>query len=325
MKINQLTNKQQMSTASVEILRASEEQLLTTQQIVMAEPVPELPLKIVRFIFRNFGSIAPKILGKLAFKLFTTPRNRQFQQKRTAHPILQKAEKFYIPHQYKGVDDQLEGFLWGSADQPTVLMVHGWETGAWVFRRFVQVLQNQGFSVAAFNAPAHAYSSSKQTEIMDYGTAIYNTIQQLGNVTALVGHSFGADSSTFMLADKPKIPNLKTFVSIGSPSSIVNVVARMADFLELPPKAVAAFNKVLLEKAGKPVEELSIATAGRDLKVDNVMIVHDRYDEVVPFSDAEEIAKEWTQAHFLITEGYGHNAILKSPEVIQRVTQFLLQ
>ncbi len=293
---------------------------LEAQKTKKNHTIPMPLLHTGRFLFKTIGYIAPHFSAKLALKLFLSPRITT--SKRSLPAIVQSAKPLQIPHKN---GELLQGYTWGNADAPTVLFAHGWETKGLVFRSFVQPLLEKGYQVATFDAPAHGQSQQKQTHVVDYGKAIETAIQQLGNVVALVGHSFGGDSSAFLMAHTSQNIRLKCLVLIGAPAKLKYVIERTADFLHLPDKVTAILKKLLSERLGKPIEEMSVSEIG-DLvnqRVEKTLVVHDRYDAIVPFSDAEVIAKDWKGIHFLITEGYGHNHILRSEVVINNIVDFI--
>ena len=64
------------------------------------------------------------------------------------------------------------------------------------------------------------------------------------------------------------------------------------------------------------------AAAGLDLPG---LVVHDRHDLVVPWSDGREIAARWPRARFVATDGLGHRKVLRAPEVNRLILGFLRQ
>ncbi|MCB0293632.1 MAG: alpha/beta hydrolase, partial [Calditrichaeota bacterium] len=60
-----------------------------------------------------------------------------------------------------------------------------------------------------------------------------------------------------------------------------------------------------------------------ELKIREALIIHDRFDPVVPFSSARAIAAGWPNARLLVSEGYGHFRLMKNPDLIAEVAAFL--
>ena len=70
-------------------------------------------------------------------------------------------------------------------------------------------------------------------------------------------------------------------------------------------------------------QQVEISSMGQKMKIGEILVVHDRGDEVVPFYNALEITNGLEQACLLPCENLGHNRILKNPQVTTRVAQFL--
>jgi hypothetical protein len=54
------------------------------------------------------------------------------------------------------------------------------------------------------------------------------------------------------------------------------------------------------------------------------LVVHDRTDGEVPWSDGDEVARAWPGARLRTTEGLGHRRVLRDPAVIAEATAFVL-
>ncbi|MCB0621097.1 MAG: alpha/beta hydrolase, partial [Saprospiraceae bacterium] len=80
---------------------------------------------------------------------------------------------------------------------------------------------------------------------------------------------------------------------------------------------------ILEEKAKRPLEELDLSDAYPELNIREALIVHDRFDQIVPFSSARAIAAGWPNARLLVSEGYGHFRLMKNPDLIAEVAAFL--
>ena len=128
--------------------------------------------------------VSPKLAGRVAFKMFLTPNHRPVTA--AEQRILDQAHHVVIYHG----EDRLSGYVWGNTG-PTVLLVHGWEGSAGSMTSLVAPLRAQGYRIVAFDAPAHGISRARQTNLMDYGRALREAIEQLGPVFAIVAHSTG--------------------------------------------------------------------------------------------------------------------------------------
>ncbi|MEM9822786.1 MAG: alpha/beta hydrolase, partial [Bacteroidota bacterium] len=260
----------------------------------------------------------PKLAGQLAYRMFTTPRNRA--QHKVSDQIMEQAQLFEFMYGSK----LLKGYEWGSGPK-TCLLVHGWESRGTALRSFVPALVNEGYRVIAFDGPAHGHSDGKQTDLPHFGGAIRALLRREGKVEAIIAHSFGGASTVYTLANLVQDQAIESLVLIASPSRLDRVMERFARFVHLPPKGQEWFRKILEKRAKLRLEEASIGTAYSKVKVDQTLVIHDKLDQVVPFAEAETVFASWDHITLLVTEGEGHFKLVKNPKIIQRVTHFISQ
>ena len=222
-------------------------------------------------------------------------------------------------------DTRIRGYMWGNTGK-IVLLVHGWESSSRIFESFVSPLLASGYRVMAIDGPAHADSTQKQTNMVDFGDALYKIVQRLeksGGVYALIGHSFGGSSLINMLYRRSTPGTLKKIVIIASPSRIDNIFSNFFQYLHLPERVIKEFKILMAKNFNLKIEDLKLENWVHDLSLDKVLIVHDRNDKIIPYKEAEALVQAWKKSRFLLTEGLGHNRIMKNPEVIDEIINYL--
>lgn len=268
---------------------------------------------VARLMFGWLGTLIPKRTSQYALKLFSTPRRRSIPKREQG--VLDDAQPVQIYHG----ELELEGYMWGEG--PVIVLVHGWEGRATNLGAFVPPLVEKGYRVVSFDGPAHGNSPGKRTNLVDFGEAIREVIKEIGTVHGIIGHSFGAASTILALIKRPK-PAVEKIVLVGSPSELQDVIGRFATFLNLPEQVIRNMYGGLYILTGKPVEFFSVRARAPSLKIP-ALVVHDRTDQEIPFSDAEKIVSEWSEATLMATEGLGHKRILREPRVVEKVVKFL--
>ena len=303
------------------ITHAQEEVLKSDWQ----DPSPEKPtrppsflLALVRLYFQTFGRIFPALTARYAYHLFTKPRRRARHQ--SSDPVLESARIFEFLYGRQ----LLKGYEWGSGER-TILLVHGWESRGTALRSFVPVLLEAGFRVLAFDGPAHGDSAGKRTNLPHFAGAVRAAIRQAGAVEGIIAHSFGGASTVYALTQLDPGLSIDKLVYIAVPSSMLRVFENTVRGLRIPKRAAARFKQILEEKAKRPLEELDLSDAYPELNIREALIVHDRFDQIVPFSSARAIAEGWPHARLLVTEGYGHFRLMKNPDLIAQVAGFLAE
>ncbi|PHN06917.1 alpha/beta fold hydrolase [Flavilitoribacter nigricans] len=273
-------------------------------------------LSLVRFGFGTLGRVFPRAAGTKAFELFTTPRTRA--KHRSPEPLLAEARIFEILFG----KHMLKCYEWGSGTR-TVLLVHGWESRGTALRTFVPELVEQGFRVVAMDGPAHGDSGGTRANLRTFGEAVRLVIRRLGDVHSVITHSFGGAATVFALSELDKEIYLEKLVLIGTPNRMENVFQGSVKTLNVPPGAVKHYRRLVEEKVGRPLPEASLSSLGLQAQIGEALIVHDTDDQAVSLDAARLVAESWPNARMIITEGYGHYRLMKNPDVIRRVADFI--
>lgn len=274
-------------------------------------------LVFVKWGFAVFGRIFPKAAAKLAYRIFTTPRLRAVH-KRTDE-VIESARLFEVL--YGKVI--LKCYEWGRGKR-TVLLVHGWESRGTALRSFVPGLVQAGFRVVAFDGPAHGNSGGSQTNLPEFAGAVRAVLNQGGPVHGIITHSFGGSTSVFALAHLDKSIEIEKLVLIAVPASTRKVVQDFAKLVSLPNAAMDALKQILHRKLnGLHFHDTDLVESLAKAKVGEVLVVHDKFDPAVNFESAEAIFEKYDHASLLVTQGQGHFHLMKHPEVVRRVINFV--
>jgi pimeloyl-ACP methyl ester carboxylesterase len=273
-------------------------------------------LQVVKFGFGTLGRLFPRAAGRKAFELFTTPRSRA--KHRTPEPLLAEARIFDVLFG----KHLLKCYEWGSGSR-TVLLVHGWESRGTALRTFVPALVEKGYRVVAMDGPAHGDSGGKTANIRSFGQAVQTVIRRVGDVEAVITHSFGGAATVFALSVLDTSIALDKLVLIGTPNRLEHVFRASVKTMNVPNVAVKHYRRLVEEKAGMPLPEASLSHMGLKAKIGEALIVHDTEDKAVSLEAARLVANAWPQARMLVTEGYGHYRLMKNPDVIRRVADFI--
>jgi pimeloyl-ACP methyl ester carboxylesterase len=67
------------------------------------------------------------------------------------------------------------------------------------------------------------------------------------------------------------------------------------------------------------IQDLNAAILCRKLAIDKALIIHDKNDQIIPYEQAERVAKNLKNCQLIPVENAGHYRILWHPEVIQLV------
>ena len=275
-----------------------------------------LILKLIRFGFNIAGKVAPKATAKTAFRLACIPQ--KYKPKPNQIEVLNKAYQFKVPYG----DGQLQAYAWGKGTK-TILLIHGWDSSIAAMSAFVETLVSEGFNVIGVDGPAHGQSSGKQSNIVHFAKAIQTVIQYVGPIYGIITHSFGGLSAIHALQQIEQGLVLPKLVLIGVPSTFKSALKLPVTTFGLSPSMTLQFEQMAEHVIQTSIDQISIANAYPKLQVAELLIIHDKQDLVVPFSNAKETLTAWENANLLVTNGLGHNRILWEQEVINRVADFV--
>lgn len=267
---------------------------------------------ILRWAFRHGGEISPAMATRAAVWLFTKPKRSAVFPGESQ--LSAQANSYFLTH--RGYD--LAIMEWGRG--PTVLCAHGWSSRGVRFKTLIERLVKSGYRVVAFDAPAHGLSSGSHTDVMDYADAILAVAQKTGSVHAIVAHSFGAAATLLALEKGLKIRRAVFFSALNGMRGPIDYLAEKLGFSDQIRESVKqSFEK----KFQRSIESLEAVQIVPQLKTPPLLIVHDKYDPVLPFHNALDLADVWKNSGLLTTHGIGHEAILDALTVMNKVLGFL--
>ena len=271
--------------------------------------------RIVRsFLQAAFGlvsKISPRMCAIPAESLFRSPPRHR--RTRAEQAVLAEGTALRVPIP----GGSLAAWTWGEG--PRVLLVHGWGGHAGRLARYVHPLLEAGFSVVAFDAPAHGLSTGKRCSLPEFVGSILVVAAAVGKVTAVVAHSVGAAACALALrrglsADRA--------VLLAPPADPEHYVDRFARFFGIPKAARDFMKERLVSRYGTKWEDLRVPDSGPPTSC-RLLVFHDGRDNAVPFRDGISLVSRWGDASLVRTSGLGHHRIVREPRVIAEALVFL--
>ena len=173
-----------------------------------------------------------------------------------------------------------------------------------------------------FDGPAHGRSEGKSTTIEEFRVVIETLVQQLGNVSAIVTHSFGGGAALYSLANNLPV---KTLVNIASPTIAEEIIKTYLRAIGGSMKTGKAIEKHVLKLTGKSFNEFTALELIKHVPQNlNLLLVHDQDDTEVVLDHPRELIKRFPGAELIQTKGLGHTRILKDDNVIRSVVTFIV-
>lgn len=273
-----------------------------------------LLLRIIPAVFPWAEKFTPALANRFFVYLFFTPVKYRTPEKE------RKAETFSEKFVMNIAGKNIQCYRWGSSTK-TVLVIHGWAGRATQFRRFVKPLIKAGYQVVGFDGPAHGQSQGKRTNLDEFENVIQEVVKKIGNVSAIVAHSFGGVTSLYAIT---KGLPVKTLVNIASPTISEEIINTFLRAINGTAQTGEAFKKYVLKKSGKSFDQFSALEFIKHVPANlNLLLVHDEDDSEVKLDHPRALMKQFPQAQFIQTKGLGHTRILKDNNVIQGIVTFL--
>ena len=273
-------------------------------------------LGVLRTLFPLLSKLAPGLATKLSLHIFLTPQRFKIPKWEMEHQNSARRETIEMG------DHRIEAYSWGDATKKA-LLCHSWGGRGTQLASFVQPLIDRNYTVVTFDAPAHGRSTGKQTDMMEYSSAIRAVIERYGSFDGIIGHSFGAGNTMF--SKKLYGFNVKRIVLIGCFAHAAWVTERFGEVLNIPSKIVARMRKRLEEKYGNRLkwDELDITRMVNNDSSD-ILLVHDKDDKEIPYFNAVKFLDICKGKVTLIqSDKLGHRRVLRDARIVEQVCDFI--
>ena len=265
----------------------------------------------VRFAAARF--LAPDLAGAWAERLFLTPP-RPRDGAASALDLID-ARSGFVEHKGR----HIATWTWGAREAPAVLLAHGWGGNAAQMRGFVFPLLAAGYRVIAYDQPAHGISGGRLTGLPDFAEVMSEVAWHHGEVRAVVAHSLGGAAAALALARG--LP-LESAVLVSPPADLVGYSRRFARWYWIPERARRSMQAAIEERYGVRWEELELSRLAPRLSAP-ALVIHDRDDRMVSWTQGASFARLWPGARLLSTDGLGHRRILADDAVTQAAADFI--
>lgn len=261
---------------------------------------------------RGLEAVSPRSATRWAFDLFATPRRHRPRSARS-QAVLARGSGRWVELEAGRVR------VWSWGVGPRVLLVHGWSGHAGQLTALVDPLLAAGFSVMAFDAPAHGHSPGRRLTLPLYVRVLHQVAAATGELHALVAHSFGAAVAAQALREGLAVERA---VFLAPPNDLRDYVGEFSRFVGLSAQARARLTTYIERYAGHPLAHYCIPDFAPSMR-QPLLVVHDAHDREIPVACGERIAAAWPGAELVRTEGLGHHRVLFAREVLERVAGFV--
>ncbi len=266
-------------------------------------------------LVRTLSVLFPGIVTSFAYNQLTNPQVRKLRKNELA--TLNRAKKEIL----KFGDFDIQLYSW-EGGKKTILLIHGWEGQAGNFSDLVEELLRNDFTVYAFDAPSHGFSTKGKTSLFEF-TELVGLLIRKFQVKNLISHSFGGVATTYALYNNPEL-EIDKYVLLTTPDKFRERIDDVASTVGVTDKVKNRLIRKLEMEIGKDVNDLNVSSFVKDINVRQSLIIHDKNDKVIPVKISRRVSENWQESEFTEVEGTGHFRILRSNEVIEIVNNYFI-
>ena len=283
----------------------------------------------MRAFFRYAEYVAPGRAGRMARDLWFSAPPRMADL-----PVPEGGEEFEVVadgHVVRGRVWTPGGFETVAAQPPrppdvqTVYLMHGWGGRGSQFGALVEPLLESGHRVVMFDAPAHGESDHgpagpRRTNGLEFAKALDAVFARFGPAEAVVAHSLGTIATYLSL--RFGWLGTQRLVFIAPMVESVSLFDQFQGALGFGARTRRSFDRSVLEWVRIPVTEFDARFQASHVDPVPTLVITDRGDRQTPYADVVDFA-ESIGAPLITTEGLGHRKVLRDPEVVRTIVEYV--
>jgi len=210
---------------------------------------------------------------------------------------------------------------WSIGAGPLVLLVHGYSGRGVQMAPLAQTIAERGIRAVFFDAGGHGLSREEKIGFFTFIEDTRDVADHLGGeLHAMVGHSAGG--LAMMRARDVHGVRAKKYAVIAAPFYPYVPLETMRKH-GATVEALGHIKAILADQFRTNWSALAAGAAYRPEPGKPLLAIYDRDDERVRHADADRIVAEWPGAVAVKTDGYGHNKILRAPETLAAIGDFV--
>lgn len=277
---------------------------------------------VLKVYFGALSFIAPGRAAKRGFDLFQKVRKKDIRPRE--EDFFKKAKHFQVKAELdEHKVDQIDCYELGQAEQPLVVLVHGWDSNAGSMSQIANKLVEQGKRVVLFNLPGHAFSVHDTTNLLECKNAVTAVLKHLNPAAgfSVVSHSFGSAVVAYALSKNDY--ELDKLIFLTNPNRVERIFTDFKNFIGLNDRAYEKLLQLTQKKLGEPIESVSVAANLNAVNYNQLLLIHDKNDKVLGYYNSLEVKEGNPKAQLQTFENIGHYKMLWNNEVIDNCAVFL--
>jgi pimeloyl-ACP methyl ester carboxylesterase len=261
--------------------------------------------------------VNPDKAAKQGFRLFQKVRKKNVRAREEG--FFEASSQFSVPI----VRTRLDCFELGNPEGELVILVHGWDSNAGSLSKIAYALAAENKRVISFNLPGHAFSTSHHTNLIECKDALTALLHHLDpqEPFSVVAHSFGSAVATYTLSKTNH--NVDKLVLLTNPNRLETIFHEFKNGIGLGNRAFRKMVDLTTARLGEPLANLSVEKNLEKIRYRNLLLIHDKFDKVLPYQHSVEVNDAIENAQLITIENVGHYKMLWNEEVIARCVGFV--
>ena len=275
-------------------------------------------LKFIKQYLNFLSVINANYGGKVAINLFQKISIKKIKPKEEL--FYQKAKSFTL----KNNQNNFNYYELGNSQGEFVFLVHGWNSNAGSLSSFAFVLAQKNYRVISLDLPAHAHSQGTHTNLFDCKNALISLINHIkpNKPFSIISHSFGAAVSVYALAELNMQVNKIVLLSANNiMREVFKDFQKMIGFNDKIYHQIT--NKWIKKIIDEDLDNLILTDKIKLITYKELLVIHDKYDKVLPFKSALEIKEAIPSTKLIPFEKIGHYRMLWNDDVVKETISFI--
>jgi len=266
----------------------------------------------IGFYLDAMSKVSPQKTGELGFKLMCKPQNKGLR----AHQ--QEFLNTAVQTDYNFNGQNIKLYQWGTGPKK-ILFVHGWQSHSFRWKKYIEVLPKDEYSLITYDAPGHGQSEGNQFTVPLNAFLIDHLVDHYQGFDTIVAHSIGSMSVFYALAYY-RTSQVNKVVSMAAPNRAEEFFNFFGNVLNLKSQTMHHIANEFQRQVRHKIEDISLPQFASKVNISGI-IIHDEDDEDTPFENALELNAKWHNSTLIKTQGLGHN--LKSEKVVKLVKDYI--
>ena len=277
----------------------------------------KLYIKIVKLYYKLISLLSPKLGGKSAFRLFQKVRKKDIRKREEL--FYKQARHFRIPLQ----KEDLNCYELGNASGELIFLVHGWDSNAGSLAKFAFELAEMNYRVISFDLPAHANTESKYTNLYECKEAFKKLIAFIDpqQPFTIIAHSFGSAMTAYTMAELDY--KVDKFIFLTTPNSLIEIFINFKKFVGITDKTFSYMLRNATKSLHEDVRTVSVEKKLERVSFTKLLLVHDKYDKILPYKNSEQIFNSVANAQISAYEKIGHYRMLWNDAILAETLAFI--